>query len=129
MNKPTQPWYVGLDVTQRHESYRLIIQRFLIVHASGAPSRGNVNEKVLNGETALHRAAVTGNVKEAQKLIDQGAEVNIESVLNETPLHYAASNGHRSVAEFLIRKGANTCIKNNANLTPLQVAVNNGKAD
>ncbi|XP_055307908.1 uncharacterized protein LOC129572031 [Sitodiplosis mosellana] len=100
----------------------LVALEFLIVDVSGAPSGRNVNEKDIKGKTALHRAAETGNVKEAQKLIDQGAEVNIESNLKVTPLHYAANNGHKNVAELLIRKGAIVDSEDDFHATPLHSA-------
>ncbi|XP_055309910.1 uncharacterized protein LOC129573444 [Sitodiplosis mosellana] len=56
--------------------------------------------------TALHRAAETGDAKEARKLIDNGADVNIENNVKQTPLHYAAMKSHTDVAKLLIDNGA-----------------------
>ncbi|XP_055326006.1 CARD- and ANK-domain containing inflammasome adapter protein-like, partial [Sitodiplosis mosellana] len=99
----------------------LMVSEFLIGDVSGAPTR-NVNEKDKKGETALHRAAFAGKVKEAQNLIAEGADPNIKNKFNETPLHLAAENGHKSVTEVLSRKAKEFNIKNNLHYTPLHLA-------
>ncbi|XP_055307134.1 uncharacterized protein LOC129571369, partial [Sitodiplosis mosellana] len=100
----------------------LIVSEFLIGDVSGAPPARNVNEKDMYGETALHRAAFAGKVKEAENLIAEGADLNIGNNFNETALHYAAKKGHKSVAELLIHKGANLDSETNMKKTPLHCA-------
>ena len=46
-----------------------------------------------NGATALHIAAMFGNTKIVNVLIEQGADINILDKANNTPLHYAVCTG------------------------------------
>jgi cytohesin len=64
-------------------------------------SKADVNALNKNGETPLHRAAMTGH--------------------NET--------GHNDVAELLLANGADVNAKDNGSTTPLQLAVVNGRQD
>jgi ankyrin repeat protein len=75
---------------------------------------------------SLNIVARLGNLAGVKKLIDEGANVNIEGRYGETPLHDAANKGHEEIAELLIAKGANI----NAGLyTPLHTAVSKGRMD
>jgi ankyrin repeat protein len=63
----------------------------------------------------LHSAAFYGNISEAKKLIDKGADVNWEDTTG-TALHQAAYKGHIKMAQLLIDNGAdiNARIKESA---------------
>ncbi|XP_055308918.1 serine/threonine-protein phosphatase 6 regulatory ankyrin repeat subunit A-like, partial [Sitodiplosis mosellana] len=85
----------------------------------------------------LHRDALiyifltysTRDVKEAQKLIADGAILDSQNYRNSTPLHSAASEGHKDVVKLLIGKGANLDSRNNFGSTPLHLAAFNGHKD
>ena len=58
--------------------------------------------------TALHAAAMNGDLPILSKLINAGGDVNyLPQSCSGTPLHYAVKYGHNDVANFLLAKGAN----------------------
>lgn len=75
------------------------------------------------GETALMLAALNGDVKLAQILIEKGAEVNKKGW---TPLHYAATNGHDDVVSLLLDKSAYIDAGSPNGTTPLMMAARGG---
>jgi len=70
----------------------------------------------------LHEAAKEGDLIKVNRLIQEGADVNVRSKTGATPLHGAARTGHKDVAELLISKGANVNAKTRGGYTPLAVA-------
>ena len=44
--------------------------------------------------TALHEAAMVGDLAQCQSLIDSGMDVNLRDSYQQTPLHRAAKHGH-----------------------------------
>ncbi len=88
----------------------------------------DVNAKIKYGEskdaTPLHVAAGKGNIKVAEVLIKNGAELDAKtSQHHHTPLHMAARYGHNAVAELLIAKGADVNAKTKYGETPLDLAI------
>ena len=83
----------------------------LINAASGDPSR-----------TPLGRAAEKGQLRVADYLLNNGADVNVP-VGNSTPLSIAARNGHKKMVELLLARGAAVDAVDSERRTPLHVAV------
>ena len=54
----------------------------------------------------LHQASGKGDVKQVQKLIADGAELNSRDKDNHTPLHLALLGGKLKAAQLLIEQGA-----------------------
>jgi len=83
--------------------------RLLIDHGA------DIKEKDLNGETLLHKAAESGNLKIIDYLITSGLDVNQhKGLMNEnkrsqgdSPLHYAVNRNQLLAAKALIERGAN----------------------
>jgi hypothetical protein len=67
--------------------------------------RGQTNEWQ-GGGTALHWAALYGNVELVQKLLLAGASVNLKDNVGRTALFPAAANRHREVVRILLEHGA-----------------------
>lgn len=59
-----------------------------------------------NNETPLHTAARTGNLKVAQILIENGADIDAKDDYGVTPLDLSIDEGHKEFAKYLIDKGA-----------------------
>ncbi len=78
------------------------------------------------GNTPLHGATSS---KEAQALIQAGANIDAQNNLRWTPLHYAVNNNRIDLVELLIQVGANTKLKDKWGRTPGQVAYTTVMAD
>lgn len=87
----------------------------------------NMRDKL--GNTALHIMVQKSNEKGVLKLIESGAQVDIQNNDGETPLSRAASNGSTKVVELLLERGANPNIQNNRGQTPLMRAAGRGYVD
>jgi ankyrin repeat protein len=71
----------------------------------------NVNEKNNNGESPLHRAAMTGIPELIEFLIQRGASVNARDNWGGTPLKYVGnrvSTGSNARAIEILRKHGGT---------------------
>ncbi len=64
----------------------------------------NVNHQSESGETALHVAAVWGDVDYAKMLLDAGARYSLDYVDEDlrTPLHYAAERGDLEMCKLFL---------------------------
>uniref|UniRef100_UPI00398EA53F tonsoku-like protein n=1 Tax=Pristiophorus japonicus TaxID=55135 RepID=UPI00398EA53F len=58
------------------------------------------------GESPLHRACITGNVRQAQTLIDKGHPLCVRDNAGWTPLHEACNHGHLEIVHLLLDSGA-----------------------
>lgn len=59
------------------------------------------------GDSCLHIAAMRGDLRAVQLLLNAGLDVNLLGDLGNTPLHYARMAAHLDVIEHLISRGAN----------------------
>lgn len=67
----------------------------------------------------LFTACAKGNVGDIEKLIKEGADVNIQEAEGETPLMYAAAEGQYEAVRLLLRYGVNIQKKSKNNQTAL----------
>ena len=76
------------------------------------------------GYSALHAAARIGFINVIKLLLDNGANINIQSLATGgTPLHTAAGTKNTDVARYLISRGAKTEILDASGFTPITHAV------
>merc|ERR1719334_1916378 len=66
--------------------------------------RLDVNAKRSDGSTALHTAALRGDVPTMKLLIELGADVLEKSADDSTVLHFAAAGGSKDVIKFLLEE-------------------------
>ena len=85
----------------------------------------DVNAEDLDGDTALHGAAQTGNVEIMQVLLDKGANVNAQNNSGGTPLMWSAVYGHDDAARLLLSRGADASLKDSDGITAAEWAVRN----
>ena len=75
------------------------------------------------GMTALHGAAMIGDVDVARVLVEKGgADLNRKTVAGYTPLHIAAISGKMEFVRYLLGKGANRDLRDKENMTAAQRA-------
>ena len=76
----------------------------------------------LDGNEALHFAAVAGRIEVARVLLEHGARLDARGPHDETPLHYAALYGQRRMISFLVANGADPDVADNNGIRPIQYA-------
>lgn len=92
--------------------------RFLLKFNTDVSSRG------LDGETALHWAAVRNHKKVARLLLDKGIDLSPNSH-GETALHLAAWYGHEEIVHLILRKDIDPSQQDKDGLTALGCAERN----
>lgn len=97
---------------------------------TGRRKAGRWNKRNEKGETSLHTAAIDGNLKQVQYLVEQGHPVNPQDYCGWTPLHEACNHGHYDVVALLLERGANINDPGGAlceGMTPLHDALASGR--
>jgi uncharacterized protein len=90
----------------------------------------DVNAAQGDGMTALHWAAMNGDIDLAQMLIVAGANVRATTRLGSyTPLYLASQQGHGAVIQALVKGGADVKAGTPNGTTPLMVAAASGEVD
>ncbi len=75
----------------------------------------------------LHEAACSGDTAKAQKLLDEGADIDDQdNDATYAPLHWAAINFEANMIRYLVDKGADVDIPTRVNTTPLYFAITKG---
>ena len=83
----------------------------------------NIDWRSPKDETPLMLAALKGQVAQARKLIDKGADVN---KTGWTPLHYAATSGQLEIISLLLENHAYIDAESPNKTTPLMMAAHYG---
>ena len=92
--------------------------------------KADVNERMVDGTTAIHWAAKWDDLEMANLLIAAGADVATRSREGATPLFLAATNGNAAMIQALIKAGADPFAPVLPNgETALMVASRTGKVD
>ena len=90
----------------------------------------DVNAAQGDGMTALHWAAMNGDVELAQMLIVAGANVKATTRLGSyTPLYLASQQGHGNIVQALIKAGGDVRTGTPNGTTPLMVAAASGDVE
>lgn len=79
-----------------------------------------------SGHTALHIAAINGNLQIAAILIKAKAKLDVTDPLGNTPLFYAAERNQVEMAQLLLDVGAEVDKQNKNGMTPLMIAASRG---
>jgi ankyrin repeat protein len=64
------------------------------------------------GDSCLHLAAIRGDCRAIELLLDAGLDINELGDVGNTALHYAIKYQHDDVVALLIKRGAASDIKN-----------------
>lgn len=84
----------------------------VLLELGANPNQGNWS--------ALHEAAVLGDLESAQALLKAGADPNRREAQNQgTPLHVACFQGHLEICRLLLNRGAQVNLRDGEGLTPL----------
>ena len=75
-----------------------------------------------DNEAPIHKAARRGNVKEIERLLDNGTDPNVKNKQGQTPLHIAAAYGRDDALKLLLKCGANAEARDYDNRSALYLA-------
>ena len=90
----------------------------------------DVNTAQGDGMTALHWAAVNGQLDTAKMLLYAGANLRATTRLHAySPLHLASRSGHADTVKLFLDSGANATVTTTTGVTPLMLAASSGSAD
>lgn len=86
---------------------------------------GVINAVDVDGRTPLHYALMSDKENPAfvERLIQLGANVNMQDNAGDTPVHMAFFKNHKDVYPTLKKYNASFYIKNNGDLTPVALAL------
>ena len=134
----------NIDVTERHSK----TGRTALMNAARAGNEGlvhtllhkaqffweedrknYVNMEDNDGNTALLLAASRGQLRVVQKLIREGANINVANKNGYTPLMQAARNGHPQTVRALLEAGADMYATDKYGYSPLMKAAYQGHAN
>jgi uncharacterized protein len=90
---------------------------------------GNPNQTDDSSRTAMHYAALNGNLEIMAILIKAGAKLDPVDPLEDTPLHLATEENQTEAAKLLLDAGAEVDPQNKDGLTPLMIAASRGNLD
>jgi uncharacterized protein len=90
---------------------------------------GNPNQTDEEQRTAMHYAAMNGNLTIIAILIKASAKLDPKDKLGNTPLHLAADRNQTEAVQLLLDVGAPVDAENKNGMTPLMVAAGRGSID
>jgi hypothetical protein len=90
---------------------------------------GNPNQTDPEGRTALHYAALNGNLTIIAILVKANAKLDVKDTLGNTALHLAADRNQPEAARLLLDVGAPVDPENRNGMTPLMMAANRGNIE
>ncbi|XP_053388188.1 uncharacterized protein LOC123563484 [Mercenaria mercenaria] len=85
-----------------------------------------VKEKGWHGQTALHRACLSGDGAMVRLLLEYGADPNATNDFLETPVHYASKRGIPTLVHILAQAGGRLDVKDKSGKTAVHNAAQTG---
>ncbi len=90
---------------------------------------GNPNQVDDHSRTAMHYAAMNGNLQIIAILIKADAKLNPVDPLGDTPLHLSAEQNQTEAGKLLLDAGAEVDPQNKDGMTPLMIAASHGNLE
>ncbi|XP_053131984.1 caskin-1 isoform X3 [Hemicordylus capensis] len=95
----------------------------------GSVKRVNVNFQDTDGFSALHHAALNGNIELISLLLEAQAAVDIKDNKGMRPLHYAAWQGKKEPMKLVLKAGSSVNVQSDEGQIPLHLAAQHGHYD
>ncbi|XP_015921097.2 uncharacterized protein [Parasteatoda tepidariorum] len=117
-----------VDVANQTPLQKAVINNRMEIAKLFLRNNKNINSiRDENGFTLLHIAAEFGFLDMVVYLLDEGADVNSETLNLATPLHLSSFDGQLEAVKILISRGANVSARAKEGVTPLHFAVESGR--
>lgn len=114
-------WPISRDKSQRPEVFEALRDASSTADNAGYVFKSAQDTNLL-GRTALHIAAVRGDVRVGKILLDVGANPNAPGEYSDTPLHEAIGQKKYDFVKLLLEYGASPDIRNEDGFTPADLA-------
>jgi ankyrin repeat protein len=101
----------------------------LVAGTCGADETTDVNHRNADGSTPLQWAVYEGNVAEANRLLDAGADVTIANNYGASPMSLAAEVAHTELLRLLLEAGADADSPNLEGQTALMAVARTGNVE
>jgi len=109
---------------------RSVRVQLLVVLGAVVVAAALVAIKGLPPRKSIYGAAAAGDIVQASRILDWGADVNDKNnAFPGTALHEAAIWDHKEMVEFLLARGANVNARDWGGQTPLHWAVGSERTD
>lgn len=118
-------WPISRDKSQRPEVFEALKDASSTADNAGYVFK-NVQDTNLLGETALHIAAIRGDIRIGKILLDVGANTNAPGEYGNTPLHEAVSQRKYDFVKLLLEYGASKDIQNEDGFTAMDCVEKSG---
>lgn len=106
----------GVSIAVENEQYEII--KYMVLSFDCTKSVDKHKKR-----TALHSAALIGNTKIIELLLQNGFDVDFADSDGETPLFFAITNPFPDSVILLLKNGANPNVQNKDGITPLHFAI------
>jgi ankyrin repeat protein len=118
-------WPISRDKSQRPEVFAALKDASSTADNAGYVFKSAQDTNLL-GETALHIAAIRGDIKVGKILLNVGANINAPGEYGNTPLHEAVGQRKYDFVKLLLDHGASKDIRNKDGFTPAEHAEQSG---
>ena len=113
------------------ESLTALLGKHVLTVDAAAAERKRLKEQAawdaeLSRICALMDAAEDGDAEEVGRLLQEGVDVNSQTLGGTSALHQASSNGHEATAQLLLQSNADVNLCDSLGLQPLHKACRNG---
>ena len=117
----------GKNVTVKSDDYDSDSDMGLNVLKMLIKYGGESMAKDIYNLTPLHHAAMRGNIKIVEHLVQEcGVDINARDKMGSTPLHIAATYRNTNVVRILLEHSPELCLKDKQRQTPLHRAAQEG---
>lgn len=96
------------------------------IHGSIEAINRQLRRTRINEERDLHRAAADGSRSDVVKLLNDGANIELQAAMGMRPLHYAAKTNNVGAVIALLGRRADVDAKDETKSTPLHLAAREG---
>ncbi len=115
-NIPDKIGHIPLALAAHNENMQEIV-KLLVKHGA------EINAKGYYGRTALHYAAIHGDIEMASFLLENGADLNLRGdVFGFSPLFCAVNCQKAPMVEFLLEQGASVSLTDDSERTVMDIA-------
>ena len=109
-------------LTENNSTVLMVSVRFPYIVKMLLDKGAKVNQKTVDGNSALIFAAIEGNVNSVKLLLESGSSVNESNNEGKTPLIFAVEDDEEEIVKILLKYGANPTQQNKDGKNAIDIA-------